>query len=203
MSSWQVSQNAAGNLNVLEAKAQEALALKVGKRTCFARTERQSRNWKHSSSQTCSGLPHKFGQITSLIYRTQKELDVIITKIATINLRQRWQKATNNAGQIKPQPQHSQRLKLNFALNKASLTPLPCCALKRADCRTFCSKTIFNPTLQTVGRAVVPSAEHCLHHGAACCPALQCCWGQSERRWQHPLLRSYFTGIRSCGSCTF
>ena len=44
MSSWQVSQNAAGNLNILEAKAQEALALKVGKGICFARTEQQSRN---------------------------------------------------------------------------------------------------------------------------------------------------------------
>lgn len=39
MSSWQVSQNAAGNLNVVEVKAQEALTLKVGKRTCFAGTE--------------------------------------------------------------------------------------------------------------------------------------------------------------------
>lgn len=44
MSSWQVSQNAAGNLNILEAKAQEALALKVGKGICFARTEQQRRN---------------------------------------------------------------------------------------------------------------------------------------------------------------
>lgn len=48
--------------------------------------------------------------------KQSKEVGVIITKIAMINLRQHWKKAIDNAGKMQPQLQNSQGFKLNITL---------------------------------------------------------------------------------------